>query len=338
MSKRVVFYIKKTVFFVLALSCFSIGLFFLWKGFNSSPPPPPDIKAPITAVANQTPVGPHDGLVLTNQDDPESKVFVKARELEPNQLFIPSIGTLASVTGGEDGVVKNGFLTLPEANKVTRWQEGASVTSTEGTILVAGHVSYGGAKGAIYNLATLQMGAQAFISDKTGVTRAFQLTSLTPYKKAELPQNIWTNVGEKKLVVVTCGGELQKHGNSYHFDSNIVATWKPIPMPGETSIPELTKNNNDTNTNNETNQEPSEHEEVNNNTMQQDNNDRKENPELPSPVINQEQNNMIPSQSLTNTRLKPVDSNSRIIKNNDGTITINDKTYKLVKHSSANNN
>lgn len=210
------------------------GSFFLWQYLLSGEvQAPPGITSPVVASPLQAPVGPWEGpLASTPGDVPPSEApSLAPQAMVSSTLYIPALGAYGPVDE-TSGRVQAGTLSLPGPTAVTRWQGGAAVASPRGTILVAGHVNVGSTRGVLYSLGRLRPGQVAHLKDAQGRLASFQLERLEAFKKASLPQGVWNPRGPKRLVVVTCGGDLsQGPDGRWHFDSNLVATFKPLATP-----------------------------------------------------------------------------------------------------------
>lgn len=207
------------VYLPLALLLFALGGYFTWHAFHTEPERAPDLAVAEKADDKLPPQGPRSAQLSGGKVTPES--------MEHLRLLIPATNVYAPIDE-KSGNITAGELTLPEASKVTRWSKGPGVTSKEGNIVIAGHVSWNGKPGALYNLAKVPLGSMAWVTDEKGNRQGFQLVSKVPYKKTSLPSSIWDSKGEKRLTVITCGGKLHLVDGAWHFDSNIVSTWKPL--------------------------------------------------------------------------------------------------------------
>lgn len=219
---------KKILFWVLIVVMVVGGVFIIYRGFNVPPDEPPHIEV-ITAPESQLPVGPIEAEVKVNEDNPADNMM-NPESMKPSRLFIPSIGTYAYInTEGNMGSFKKGSMVLPKASQVTQWDEGSTVNSTEGVMLIAGHVSYNGDKGSLYDLHLVNVGEMAFVTDSEGNRQAFQMQSRDVIQKTDLPDYIFEQTGDKRLILVTCGGKVVKQSNgSYRYDSNVIVTFVPV--------------------------------------------------------------------------------------------------------------
>lgn len=204
----------------LALVLFVLGGYFTWHAFHTVPDHAPDLTTAENADKDLKPQGPRSAELNGSTVTPES--------MEKLHLLIPATKVYAPLDE-KSGNITRGELVLPEASKVTRWRAGPGVTSDKGNMIIAGHVSWNGKPGALYNLAKVPLGSMAWVTDDRGHRQGFQLVSKVPYKKTALPSSLWDKKGEKRLTVITCGGKLHLVDGAWHFDSNIVSTWKLLP-------------------------------------------------------------------------------------------------------------
>lgn len=233
---------KKSIVGTLLMLILALGLalgggFLIVKSLHSDLIVPPDITSSIIAPSNQKPVGPTQGLanqldeeVFSNNfdSDGENGIDLSPAKMENNTIFIPAINAYARIDTSS-GKLSQGELVLPKPTRVTRWLGGSDVGDKQGSILIAGHISFNNTRGALYNLALLKPGNIAFVKNARGLLGTFQLASLESTKKTELPAALWTKAGPLTLHVVTCGGQLSQQANgSWHFDSNLIASFVPV--------------------------------------------------------------------------------------------------------------
>ena len=139
-----------------------------------------------------------------------------------DHVVIPALGVDAPLT---PEVVSNGALTIPgDVGTVGAWTGSAALTSTTGTVLLAGHIdNINQGPGALHDLYLLQPGDKVFVR-LHGVSTTWQIVTLGSYPKSEIPQDLFDgSQGPRRLVLVTCGGQI--HNGEY--DQNVVATAVP---------------------------------------------------------------------------------------------------------------
>ena len=119
------------------------------------------------------------------------------------------------------------------------WDGGAPLLSpaggsyADGTTLVAGHVNYvGQGDGALFNLYRVQPGAVVYATDAWGRTTLWRVVSAESVLKQDLPASVFAgNQGPRRLVIVTCGGDIRYvPGSGWTYDDNVVVTAVPAPI------------------------------------------------------------------------------------------------------------
>jgi LPXTG-site transpeptidase (sortase) family protein len=152
------------------------------------------------------------------------------RPLGAERLLIPAIDVDAPIV---DSTIDNGLLTIPEHSEVGRYVGGGSVRSENGTVLLAGHVSSYGHPGALRLLSRLRAGDWVYLSDEDGNLLGAVVTGVEVRLKADLPDGLFTSSGERRVVLVTCGGEVvTRSDGTRHYASNVIVTAVPVqPRP-----------------------------------------------------------------------------------------------------------
>ncbi len=148
-----------------------------------------------------------------------------APPLAPNTLAIPSLSVqarmdLLGITDGE--------LDLPAPDELTLYDGGALPGSSEGTVLVAGHVnSWTLGPGALFDLGTIRQHAAVWVTDAQGRAHEYQVVRLYSQSKTALPQDIFTATGSPRLVLVTCGGRVSVTPRGRSYESNVIVEALP---------------------------------------------------------------------------------------------------------------
>ena len=197
----------------------ALGASLMLLGIQPAPSAPlPD--AAISAAADQAPTGPETAEIADQQ--------FTAADMEPNHLFIPAIGAYAPVVTSN---VAAGALDLPaNPDVLARWSGSAALGAADGNTLVAGHVTNGHDKGALFNMAALEAGEVAYLTDADGTVQQFQLSSLDAVIKAALPASVWAADGPRTLTIVTCGGEVTQTSHGLQYRDNIIAVFVPAAL------------------------------------------------------------------------------------------------------------
>jgi hypothetical protein len=196
--------------------------YLLARPFKVAPAAFPTLHVPVPALGDAVPGGGAGGCTST---------------IRPSTLIIPSIcvdGAIVATTREATGA-----LLIPgDVHDVGMWDNGAPLLSAaggayaEGTTLVAGHVNYvGQGDGALFNLYQVQPGAVVYATDAWGRTTLWRVVSAESVLKQDLPASVFAgNQGPRRLVIVTCGGDIRYvPGSGWTYDDNVVVTAVPAP-------------------------------------------------------------------------------------------------------------
>jgi LPXTG-site transpeptidase (sortase) family protein len=146
--------------------------------------------------------------------------------LTPMSLSIPSVGISTSIVSGGES---NGSMILPESSKVAIYTAAAPLTADKGSTVIAGHVNFAdGSAGALGPLHNISKGAPVYATDGEGNVRKYKVTSMSVLNKQALIKNIFRTAGDRQLVVVTCGGDVEKVNGVYVYTHNLVVTADPV--------------------------------------------------------------------------------------------------------------
>ena len=189
-------------------------------GVDTTPAPTPSATYSLTpqqalAAAESPPAPDAPAMTVTDRD--------------PATIWIPSLGAYGPLV---DGALVNRNLELPDdPTRMTLWAGGAAPGATTGTTLISGHVSYRGTPGTLKHLAHIEPGARIYIKDGAGAVTQWVNTAIgsIEVQKTALPSWVWAGpAGDRRLVLVTCGGPLIP-GTDRHRDNVIVSA---VPVPG----------------------------------------------------------------------------------------------------------
>ena len=148
------------------------------------------------------------------------------RSLKASSLNIPSLGISTSIVNGD---AKDGTMVLPESSKVAEYSGAAALTSDKGSTVIAGHVNFeDGSAGALGPLYKIVKGAPIYAADATGKVHAYKVTKLDVLDKQVLPTEIFRTAGDRQLVIVTCGGDIETVNGEQVYTHNLVVTAEPV--------------------------------------------------------------------------------------------------------------
>ncbi len=221
---------------VLVLFCVvavSAGVVLVVAGLQPHPPPPapsaqhPFALSPAQAQAQAGDRGSGGAAGSAGTSQPRTPTLPSV--LVPNHLYIPSLGVNAPLD--PESITKEGdFVVPPNVARVGLSSAGAALSAPDGTVLAAGHVNdYNQGNGALYQLSTIQPGALVVVTDNNGAPTRWVTDALANVNKSVLPQDIFDAHGQRRLVLVTCGGKILTLPNGAHtYADNIVVSAAPV--------------------------------------------------------------------------------------------------------------
>ncbi|MEK6344598.1 MAG: class F sortase [Curtobacterium sp.] len=145
----------------------------------------------------------------------------------PAEVSVDWAGVTAPVR--PEGVDAQGAMALPPDPAVAGWYRyGAAPASTEGTVVLAAHgdaVGYG--TGPFAHLRDVPDGRTITVTDTAGAATRWRIDSVSLLEKRGLPwDRIFRTDGDRRLVLVTCGGVFDER--THHYESNLVITATPV--------------------------------------------------------------------------------------------------------------
>lgn len=120
----------------------------------------------------------------------------------------------------------NGALNIPKDIDTLGWWVGSKpMGADKGTTLIAGHVDSAAAGlGYFSKLTELEEGDPITVVDGLGEKWDFTVSETKQTVKSALPENVFDTKGERKLVLITCGGEFDEAKRSYVDNYIVYAT------------------------------------------------------------------------------------------------------------------
>jgi hypothetical protein len=154
-----------------------------------------------TARAHQTDVRDKiTGLVL-----PESR---------PEVVSIPRIGVRSRLVDlGLDG---RGEMDTPGDPAVAGWFDRGPTPGALGPAVIAGHVTWNGAREVFYRLGTLRPGDHVDVARKDGKTAVFTVTRVARFSQSRFPTRaVYGAIDHAGLRLITCGGTYDAANHKY---------------------------------------------------------------------------------------------------------------------------
>lgn len=144
------------------------------------------------------------------------------------QVRMPRLGVAATVV---HVAAPGGVMQIPADPAVLGWWSGgASPGSTQGRVVIVGHVNLAGQAGALSVLPQARPGDAVTVSEPhngSAVTFRYSVDAVRTYPKSGgLPQQLFGRGGAAELVLITCGGSFDASTGNYL--DNIVVLAHPV--------------------------------------------------------------------------------------------------------------
>ena len=139
-----------------------------------------------------------------------------SRPPAPRRIDVPSLGIDAPVV--PVGVESDGNIFVPEDVSVIGWYQGSRAPAEQlGNTVLIGHVdSRTQGKGAFFDLRIAEVGAEIALTDDDGAESVWQVTGRRTFEKTAIPMDdINQYYGERRLLLITCGGEFDRAAGRY---------------------------------------------------------------------------------------------------------------------------
>jgi LPXTG-site transpeptidase (sortase) family protein len=123
-------------------------------------------------------------------------------------------------------VADDGTLNIPKDIDTLGWWVGSKpMGATKGTTLIAGHVDSAVAGlGYFAKLTDLKKGDPITVVDGLGEKWTFEVSATKQTGKSALPKDLFDTTGERRLALITCGGEFDEVKRSYVDNYIVYAT------------------------------------------------------------------------------------------------------------------
>lgn len=236
---------RRVISWVLAAALVVIGAVLVIRGLT----PSMEQNVPLPSVTDnsqsdadlRSDVGPVDventdqGTDSRAWDDPdyaEPVSSMSVTDMAPMSVFVPEAG-IYSMTRASDQFVPSRYsnfysLAIPDNPHRSVWYSkgAAMVGGDEGTTLIASHISHGRtSRGAFWNLHSLTPGAVVWTKDANGDTQEWKVTRVWYAYHTQFPEDYFSATGTRRLVLVTCGGELNSQG---YYRENVFVVAEPV--------------------------------------------------------------------------------------------------------------
>lgn len=176
---------------------------------SPSPAPTSSTRAPSPATASPT--------------SSSAPVVRALPPSDPTRVVIPSIGVNASVVSL--GLTSAGALQVPTGPTPLGWFTGSPAPGSDGPAVLAGHVTYNGARGVFFKLSQLKTGDTVQVARGDGRTAVFTVTSVASYSKDTFPTGlVYGHTDGPELRLITCAGDYDP--TRHYYPDNLVVDAK----------------------------------------------------------------------------------------------------------------
>ena len=173
---------------------------------TSATPPKPTVKRPAARADRDDVRDQISGLVL-----PES---------QPVAVSIPRIAVRSTLV--DLGLDANGELQVPQDPARAGWFSRGAAPGALGPAVIAGHVTWNGAREVFYRLGTLRPGDRVDVTRRDGRTAVFTVSRVARFPKSQFPtQSVYGAINYAGLRLITCGGTYDAARHTYL--DNVVA-------------------------------------------------------------------------------------------------------------------
>lgn len=138
---------------------------------------------------------------------------------KPTRLTIPAIGVDTALIGL--GLQSDGTMQVPDGPTPAGWYTGGPTPGAVGPAVLAGHVTWNGAKGVFYRLGELEADDTISVRRADGRTAVFTVTGVRTYPKDAFPTGlVYGNTDNAALRLITCAGDYD--AAHHHYPDNVV--------------------------------------------------------------------------------------------------------------------
>lgn len=217
---------KKWMTFVLAIVMFAAGAGMAYAAWTLTKA---DSAADSIAVVNEDIKNKLENVVPF--DDPNAEAADQsAGEITVgiDALVAPSIGLAAPVVHW--GASADGNIEVPDSPTVSAFNNSAPLGSVEGSTMITGHVNLPDGTGysPMSTIVDLKAGDLVVTAGADGVREDWKVTGSKIVDRNGLTPDMWDKSGDRKLVLVTCAGELNSSGTGIVFNENLIVTAVPV--------------------------------------------------------------------------------------------------------------
>jgi LPXTG-site transpeptidase (sortase) family protein len=160
--------------------------------------------------------------------EPEAREVAALPASPPTSVEIPKIkakSTLVPLGLNADGTIEVPPVTAPMQ---AGWYTKAPTPGEVGPAVILGHVDGNKQPGIFYHLKDLAEGDEILVSRTDGTTARFVVGKVAQVSKKDFPTDqVYGDVSDAELRLVTCGGTFDHNAHSYEDNIIVYATYTP---------------------------------------------------------------------------------------------------------------
>jgi hypothetical protein len=205
---------------LIAIGLAIIGVALVWAALtrpatpdSALAPAPNDQSVPSTSPSapQPTPEGPTPRADQTDLHD-RTRGLVLPKS-EPMAVSIPRIGVRSRLVRLG---LKNGEMETPADPADAGWFTGGPTPGALGPAVIAGHVTWNGAREVFYRLGSLRPGDEVTVTRKDGKTAIFTVSRVARFSKERFPSRaVYGQIDHAGLRLITCGGTYNAARHKY---------------------------------------------------------------------------------------------------------------------------
>lgn len=202
---------------LIAIGLAIIGVVLIWAALarpatpdSALAPAPNDHSVPSTPLSAPQPTseGPTPRADQTDLRDRTRGVVLP--ESDPVAVSIPRIGVRSRLV--KLGLKDDGEMETPADPAVAGWFTGGPTPGALGPAVIAGHVTWNGAREVFYRLGSLRPGDEVTVTRKDGKTAIFTVSRVARFSKERFPSRaVYGRIDHAGLRLITCGGTYDGH-------------------------------------------------------------------------------------------------------------------------------
>jgi sortase (surface protein transpeptidase) len=205
---------------LIAIGLAIIGVVLIWSALarpatpdSALAPAPNDQSVPSTPPSAPQPTseGPTPRADQTDLRDRTRGVVLP--ESDPVAVSIPRIGVRSRLVRLG---LKDGEMETPADPADAGWFTGGPTPGALGPAVIAGHVTWNGAREVFYRLGSLRPGDEVTVTRKDGKTAIFTVSRVARFSKERFPSRaVYGQIDHAGLRLITCGGTYNAARHKY---------------------------------------------------------------------------------------------------------------------------